>query len=120
VAIFEAIAAVARGWTGYTHQWRRPSAAPWRGLVQASVESDRDAHLARRRGWSTFHVLPVGQTPDPATECDNARDGTQCWSCLKCNGRNGHHVTIAAHGIGAQFVAPARQLPILQPLEVAA
>ncbi|NDD13957.1 MAG: hypothetical protein EB072_15250, partial [Betaproteobacteria bacterium] len=46
----------AKGWTGYTHQWREPWAQPMRELCMASVESLKDQDLARSMGWRTYRI----------------------------------------------------------------
>ena len=98
-----AIAGVASGHTGYTHQWRKPSLQGWKQILMASVDSVAELVIARSMGWSTFRVTP--DTDHEATEslCASDRDGTPCVDCLACAGVRGglRSIHIPAHGSGA-------------------
>jgi len=103
-ALAQAIAAVSSGWTGYSHQWRKPAFQPWRTLIQASVETDADKALAESMGWGVFWVIPRGSPhPTNATECLSDKSGIQCHDCLLCSGK-GRSIFIEAHGSGAKYV----------------
>jgi hypothetical protein len=96
-----AIAGVASGHTGYTHQWRKPSLQPWRSLLMASVDSVAELVIARSLGWSTFRV---GSEASPGESlCASERIGTPCMDCLICAGARGglESVHIPPHGTGA-------------------
>lgn len=97
-----AIAGVSSGWTGYTHQWRKPSLQPWRQLLMASVDTTAELLIARSMGWSTFRVSPDMDHHAFETLCASERNGTPCSICLGCPGsRNGiQSVFIPAHGTG--------------------
>jgi hypothetical protein len=99
-----AIAGVSSGWTGYTHQWRKPSLQGWRSLLMASVDSVAELLIARSMGWSTFRVSPDMDHRTFETLCASERNGTPCSVCLGCPGsRNGiQSVWIPAHGTGAR------------------
>ena len=45
-----AIAGVSSGWTGYTHQWRKPSLQGWKTLLMASVDTTAELVIARSLG----------------------------------------------------------------------
>jgi hypothetical protein len=96
-----AIAGVASGHTGYTHQWRKPSLQPWRSLLMASVDSVAELVIARSMGWSTFRVGSESSVGESL--CASERVGTPCAECLLCAGaRNGlESVHIPPHGTGA-------------------
>lgn len=98
-----AIAGVSSGWTGYTHQWRKPSLQGWRQILMASVDSVAELVIARSLGWSTFRV--TSDTDHEATEtlCASDRDGTPCVDCLACAGVRGglRSIHIPVHGSGA-------------------
>jgi hypothetical protein len=97
-----AIAGASSGWTGYTHQWRKPSLQGWRSLLMASVDSVAELVIARSLGWSTFRV---GSEASPGESlCASERIGTPCMDCLLCAGsRNGlESVHIPPHGTGAR------------------
>jgi hypothetical protein len=96
-----AIAGVASGWTGYTHQWRKPSLQPWRSLLMASVDSVAELVIARSMGWSTFRVGSEASAGESL--CASERIGTPCMDCLLCAGARGglESVHIPPHGTGA-------------------
>jgi hypothetical protein len=98
-----AIAGVSSGWTGYTHQWRKPSLQGWRQILMASVDTTAELVIARSMGWSTFRV--TSDTDHESTEslCASDRDGTPCVDCLACAGVRGglRAIHIPVHGKGA-------------------
>lgn len=96
-----AIAGVAAGHTGYTHQWRKPSLQGWRSILMASVDSIAELVIARSLGWSTFRVGSEAQPSESL--CASDRDGTPCAVCLLCAGARGglESVHIPPHGKGA-------------------
>jgi hypothetical protein len=89
--------------TGYTHQWREPTLEWSRSWCMASVETTRDAFLARMRGWRTFRVT-AGDASLSAGEivCVNESQGTSCQDCGLCNGAGPDtapvSIAIPAHG----------------------
>jgi hypothetical protein len=95
-------------WAGYTHQWRRKEARPFRDLIMASCDSPAEAIEAAKAGWRTFLVRPVGAT-DPLErmiQCPSER-GVQCAACGLCAGRehrNAPSIWIEAHGTAAASV----------------
>lgn len=102
ISLALAIAGVASGHTGYTHQWRKPSLQPWKTLLMASVDTTAELLIARAMGWSTFRVSPDMDHRTFETLCASERNGTPCSVCLGCPGsRNGiQSVWIPAHGTG--------------------
>ena len=96
-----AIAGVSSGWTGYTHQWRKPSLQPWKTLLMASVDSIAELVIARSMGWSTFRVGSEAQPSESL--CASEAFGTPCSVCLLCAGARGglESVHIPPHGNGA-------------------
>jgi hypothetical protein len=96
-----AIAGVSAGWTGYTHQWRKPSLQGWKTLLMASVDSIAELVIARSMGWSTFRVGSEASAGESL--CESTRIGTPCAICQLCAGaRNGlESVHIPPHGKGA-------------------
>jgi hypothetical protein len=97
-----AIAGVSSGWTGYTHQWRKPSLQGWKTLLMASVDSIGEMIIARSMGWSTFRVGSEASVGENL--CASDRDGTPCAVCLLCAGARGglESVHIPPHGTGAR------------------
>jgi len=98
-----AMAASSAGFTGYTHQWRNPVFKGYRQYLMASVENERDAKTAWRRGWRTFRIAETGA--DGEIECPSAR-GVECRDCKLCagNSRPAKSIFIPAHGVGANFI----------------
>jgi hypothetical protein len=96
-----AIAGASSGWTGYTHQWRKPSLQAWRKLLMASVDSIAELVIARSLGWSTFRVGSEASVGESL--CASERVGTPCIDCLLCAGARGglESVHIPPHGTGA-------------------
>jgi hypothetical protein len=97
-----AIAGASSGWTGYTHQWRKPSLQGWRSILMASVDSIAELVIARSMGWSTFRVGSEASVGESL--CASEAIGTPCMDCLLCAGnRNGlESVHIPPHGTGAR------------------
>ena len=96
-----AIAGVSSGWTGYTHQWRKPSLQGWRSILMASVDSVAELVIARSLGWSTFRVGSEASVGESL--CASEAIGTPCSVCLLCAGARGglESVHIPPHGKGA-------------------
>jgi hypothetical protein len=102
--LWEAIADVASGTTGYTHQWRTADARFAR-LAMASADSAEEGRQARAMGYRNFLVRAPG-TPKPsgAVVCPASAEAgkrVQCADCLQCAGTsNGRRadITIEAHG----------------------
>ena len=97
-----AIAGVSSGWTGYTHQWRKPSLQGWKQILMASVDSIAELVIARSLGWSTFRVGSEASAGESL--CASERVGTPCADCLLCAGARGglESVHIPPHGTGAR------------------
>lgn len=102
-AVVKAICAVARTWTGYTHQWRKPQYQWAKAYFMASVESEELMHLAHSMGWRTFRVRPAsdpvlkGETSCPASAEMGKR--TTCERCSLCKGAasKAKNITIIEH-----------------------
>jgi len=102
----------AKGWTGYTHQWRDVP-AHWAELVMASADSVEDMDAAHAKGYRTFRVTsePFANIKGRETVCPASEEKgkvTDCFSCRACMGTSGKarvSVQIAAHGGGKRHVA---------------
>lgn len=97
---------------GYTHQWRKLRAAPWRRLFMASVETVTGAQRAHRAGWRTYRVTLADDALPGEIECPNTTQGVQCIDCMLCDGhRRGGNVAsvrVQAHGSVARLSAAWR------------
>jgi hypothetical protein len=104
IALWEAMASKALGWTGYTHQWRNAGTA-WAKLVMASADSLADMMDAHKKGYRTFRVTakPFENVKGieaicPASKEKGAR--TDCATCRACMGTSGKakaSIQIARH-----------------------
>jgi hypothetical protein len=102
----------AKGWTGYTHQWR-DVAARWSELVMASADSVADMEAAHALGYRTFRVTaePFQNVKGKESTCpasDEKGNVTSCITCKACMGTAGKakaSITIAAHGSGRKHFA---------------
>lgn len=107
---FQAIAAVASKWTGYTHQWRKAEFAAYRAFLMASCDSERDAQDATAAGWRYFRVrsqfapMRAGEIMCPASP--EGGNKSQCARCGLCNGSKAGDVrksiVIIVHGSGSK------------------
>lgn len=101
-------AAGTRRRAGYTHQWRKPFARPFRELVMASCDGPGEAIEAAMDGWRTFLVQPVGApAPEQGIECLAESHGKTCEQCGLCRGAdrpNAPSIWIEAHGTAKRFV----------------
>jgi hypothetical protein len=109
--VWQGIADVADGVTGYTHQWRvRPTLRQW---CMASCDGIDEYRVARRAGWRGFVVRPAGSAaPRGLVTCPASAEAGKrvtCSTCMQCGGTgNGRTVsiTIAAHGATARAFTP--------------
>jgi hypothetical protein len=109
-SVFRAVAFIADGWTGYTHQWTiYPELAPY---LMASCDTTAEHTTAKLAGWRTFRVrtsadpLLAGEITCPASDEGGKR--THCIDCGLCDGtRYGSadprkDISIIVHGTGAR------------------
>jgi hypothetical protein len=111
VAVWEALAESASGFTGYTHQWRNRKFAALAKYTQASCETAKDVEAAHKKGFTgTFRVVPIGEIlPTAALHCPASEERgkvAQCIDCRACNGTT--DVVIYAHGTSKNFYQLAR------------
>jgi hypothetical protein len=110
LAIVRAIVDTCAGWTGYTHQWRRPEFAEYRAYVMASCDSMSEREQAMLAGWRTFRArsanspMMTGEISCPAS--DEMGKRTTCERCTLCNGARANDarksIAIVVHGIQAR------------------
>jgi hypothetical protein len=104
MALWEAMASKALGWTGYSHQWRIAGAA-WAKLVMASADSLADMLEAHAKGYRTFRVTakPFENVKGLETICPASKEKgalTDCATCRACMGTSGRarvSIQIARH-----------------------
>ena len=101
--VSEQLLQAAEKWTLYEHEWRKESNQWLRHYAMASVHSIEEAEEAWAMGWRTFRVTKDGEHPeDNEIECPYVQRGTQCASCLLCNGKKKgkdkrKSITVPAH-----------------------
>jgi hypothetical protein len=112
ISLVSQIANAARGWTGYTHQWKRFGYDAYKRYFMASC-TPADYEMAQSWGWRTFTVsrMPLAkQMSCPASEEFTAKRGFKltCAACGLCNGtsaaRGARSVVIKPHGAYANKV----------------
>lgn len=87
VSIVKAIASVAKGWTGYFHDWRTNRfASEYAKFFMVSTETESSYRLAKSLNYRAFHASPV--KPANAIECMSDAKGLTCEQCLLCQGLN--------------------------------
>ena len=74
------------GHTGYTHQWRRPSAQPLKRFLMASVDSNAEAVEAQSSSWRTFRVASAGDFARMRNEisCPASQESAHRLTCIAC------------------------------------
>jgi hypothetical protein len=104
--ILAGIAAVAKGWTGYTHQWRKAEYAGCRLHLMASCDSPADYLEAAHKQWRPFHVRTqsscLGKSWGPANpEGGNKSQCNRCGLCnsMRTDGDKRKSIKIIVHGV---------------------
>ena len=82
--------AAASSWTGYTHQWAKGWAVPYREYFMASVHDAQGQHAAQLKGYRSFIASVVGT--ETAVGCPASKEGgyrSNCAVCGLCSGVQG-------------------------------
>ena len=88
LALMRSICAVAKNWTGYTHQWLRKT--EYSVFLMASVHNQSQAAFAAKQGWRSFVATKEGiqgLVNCPASE--EAGFKSTCSKCGLCSGIEG-------------------------------
>lgn len=98
-ALWQALADISSGHTGYTHQVNHPNFdIRLAGLLQISADTPQHAARMHKRGFKTFRVCHDETARfDSETVCLADSKGIACADCLLCDGRQ-QNIVIAAHG----------------------
>ena len=92
LALVERIAGACRGWTGYTHEWRRPANQEHRRFFMASIHTEAEAREAEALRWRWFAAPFAGDDPTTwtthAAQCphQSSQGRIQCRDCGLCDG----------------------------------
>jgi len=124
LAVWEQLAAFSDNVTGYTHQWQREIAQPYRSLLMASVDDEAQGLRAAGMGWRPFLTVPIGGTiPHGYAWCpsDKSNPGEHigCEDCGACDGGRGRRKTsiaIYAHGQAAAAFGNKERRPAGLPV----
>jgi len=96
-----------RGFTGYTHQWRKLEYLEYNKYFMASADCAKDVIYARQMGYRSFRVKGENDS-NLANEidCPNTTTGVQCRDCTLCDGMGAHgkgkSITVNVHGTVAK------------------
>jgi hypothetical protein len=121
LAVWDAILVDAAGWTGYSHQWRKPIAKGLNRYCMASVETPRQQAHAIRKGWRTFRIrenaedaMQAGEIVCPASA--EAGKRLTCDTCKACSGGNVKKASIAiiAHGTNWKRIRLVKMIRMLK------
>lgn len=107
VHVWEQLLGTVAGHTGYTHQWRRKLAQPYRRFLMASVDTAKQAERASKMGWRYFRVSEKdGQTLPKEIHCPASEEAGKrltCETCGACDGAGNNpgrvNIVIDAHGL---------------------
>jgi len=107
IEVWERLLSFSTGHTGYTHQWRKDVAKPFKSLLMASCETLAERDEAMAMGWRTFRVkssldiIQSGEIVCPKSKPIEDSGHRQCFNCLACSGASHAGkvtVVIDAHG----------------------
>jgi hypothetical protein len=102
-ATLKKLAESAKGFTGYTHQWKHCPRS-YRRYVMASVDNLEEKRQAIKKGYRTFRVSLDGIHDKDEILCLNSSHGIQCADCLLCSGTSkprAKNIVIKVHGHSA-------------------
>jgi hypothetical protein len=83
---------VASNWTGYTHQWNKPSYYEYRQFFMASTHGDSDTMTAEIMGWRAFMDDTEKVKREAMVGCPASQEGgykSDCSKCSLCSGTEG-------------------------------
>ena len=122
IEVWDTVTRVARGWTGYSHQWRKRRTKAYKRYCMASCDTLREANKAKWLRWRPFLVrqegeeLPPGYFNCPASE--EAGKRLTCAECRVCKGGTHRHgkglPSLIAHGPNWKRVYFERGMKLLK------
>jgi hypothetical protein len=100
------IASKAKGYTGYTHQWKMPHVQPYKDYLMASVDSLEEYKQAKAMGWRTFRVKNASESKQKQEiVCPASNEAGKKSTCEKCGlcsglaGKGSKDIVINVHGL---------------------
>lgn len=88
--VIAAIVAVAKTWTGYTHQWQKPWAKEHGKYFMASVHNQAEANEAQDKAYRSF--IASQDNSENAVSCPASKEAgykSNCAKCALCSGTLG-------------------------------
>ena len=88
--VVAAIVAVAKSWTGYTHQWQKPWAKEHGKYFMASVHNQAEASEAQDKAYRSF--IASQDNSENAVSCPASKEAgykSNCAKCALCSGTLG-------------------------------
>jgi hypothetical protein len=88
--VVAAMVAVAKTWTGYTHQWAKPWAQKYGDYFMASVHNQAEAEQAKSKSYRSF--IASNDNSEDAVSCPASKEAgfkSNCASCGLCSGMTG-------------------------------
>ena len=88
--VIAAIVAVAKSWTGYTHQWQKPWAKEHGKYFMASVHNQAEASEAQDKAYRSF--IASQDNSENAVSCPASKEAgykSNCAKCALCSGTLG-------------------------------
>ena len=90
--LVERIATACRGWTGYTHEWRRPENQGHSRYFMASVHDAGEAREATIAGWRWFAAPFLSSSTDwPGNAIQCLHQAADAFSVVIADCAMGHH-----------------------------
>lgn len=108
IRVLKKIIGVIKNWTGYSHQYGKKWAQPYKNYFMASVSNLLDKEKANKLGWRTFRIVKdVSEKLPDEVICPNYTHQVECYDCCLCRGSSlkAKNVCIPAHGGKAKLGA---------------
>ncbi len=104
--VWDCITKVAKGWLGYSHQWRKRHNRAYKRYCMASCDTLQEANKAKWMRWRPFLVRQEGEELPPGYfECPASAEAGKrltCSECKACKGGTHRHgkgsPSIVVHG----------------------
>ena len=88
--VVAAMVAVAKTWTGYTHQWQKPWAKEYGKYFMASTHNQSEADEAKNKSYRSF--IASQNNTEKAVSCPASKEAgykSNCAKCALCSGTTG-------------------------------
>lgn len=82
--LIRGMAAVAKSYTGYTHQWNKPWAKEFGAFFMASAHDQLEADIARDLNFRSFIAKGLNE-PAAGIQCPASKESNYVSNCSKCS-----------------------------------